>query len=91
MGVEENGSGDLGLSIGSKNKYRRMDSEMTDEDLEVVQYKQTQQDRSSSTSKYVFACVVFASLNNVLLGYDEPPTTSCEHGIQKNPCMVRNA
>ncbi|KAD1137714.1 hypothetical protein E3N88_43233 [Mikania micrantha] len=76
MGVEENGSGDLGLpgvSIGSKNIYRRMDFEMTDysdEDLEVVQYKQTQQDRSSSTRKYVFACAIFASLNNVLLGYD---------------------
>ncbi|KAI7740980.1 hypothetical protein M8C21_006891 [Ambrosia artemisiifolia] len=78
MGVQENGSGDLGLSsvpLGSKNKYRRMDSELTDygdddDDLEVVPYKQTQQERSSSTRKYVFACAVFASLNNVLLGYD---------------------
>ncbi|MFS8031219.1 putative major facilitator, sugar transporter, major facilitator superfamily [Helianthus anomalus] len=76
MGVQENGSGDLGLSnvpLGSKNKYRRMDSELndySDDDLEVVPYKQTQQERSSSTRKYVFACAVFASLNNVLLGYD---------------------
>ncbi|KAJ0428397.1 hypothetical protein HanHA300_Chr17g0645671 [Helianthus annuus] len=73
MGVQENGSGDVGLSnvpLGSKNKYRRMDSELndySDDDLEVVPYKQTQQERSSSTRKYVFACAVFASLNNVLL------------------------
>ncbi|XP_076898225.1 putative polyol transporter 4 [Bidens hawaiensis] len=76
MGVQENGSGDLGMSgvpLGSKNKYRRMDSELNDyddDDLEVAPYKQTQQERSSSTRKYVFACAVFASLNNVLLGYD---------------------
>nr|GEZ11254.1 probable polyol transporter 4 [Tanacetum cinerariifolium]GEZ25283.1 probable polyol transporter 4 [Tanacetum cinerariifolium] len=75
MGVQENGSGDMGMSsvpLGSKNKYRRMDSEYAndDVDLEVVPYKQTQQERSSSTRKYVFACAVFASLNNVLLGYD---------------------
>ncbi|KAI3728779.1 hypothetical protein L6452_17421 [Arctium lappa] len=76
MGVQENGSGDLGMSgvpLGSKNKYRRMDSELTDysdDDLEVVPYKQTQHERSKSTRKYVFACAVFASLNNVLLGYD---------------------
>ncbi|KAJ9549232.1 hypothetical protein OSB04_021775 [Centaurea solstitialis] len=75
MGVQENGSGggDMGISgvpLGSKNKYRRMDSELSDDDdLEVVPYKQTQQERSSSTRKYVFACAVFASLNNVLLGY----------------------
>ncbi|KAI3668051.1 hypothetical protein L6452_43125 [Arctium lappa] len=33
MGVQENGSGHLGMSgvsLGSKNKYRRMDSELTD-------------------------------------------------------------
>lgn len=74
MGVQENGSGDMGMSavpLGSKNKYRRMDSDYTDDDdLEVVPYKQTQQERSNSTRKYVFACAVFASLNNVLLGYD---------------------
>ncbi|KAI3502215.1 hypothetical protein L1887_30247 [Cichorium endivia] len=76
MGVQENGSGDMGMSgvpLGSKNKYRRMDSELndySDDDLEVVPYKQTQQERSKSTRKYVFACAVFASLNNVLLGYD---------------------
>lgn len=74
MGVQENGSGDMGMSsvpLGSKNKYRRMDSEYdNDDDLEVAPYKQTQQERSSTTRKYVFACAVFASLNNVLLGYD---------------------
>ncbi|KAL7609944.1 probable polyol transporter 4 isoform X1 [Lactuca sativa] len=77
MGVQENGSGgDNGMSsvpLGAKNKYRRMDSELndySDDDLEVAPYKQTQQERTKSTRKYVFACAVFASLNNVLLGYD---------------------
>lgn len=76
MGVQENGSGgDNGMSsvpLGAKNKYRRMDSELndySDDDLEVAPYKQTQQERTKSTRKYVFACAVFASLNNVLLGY----------------------
>ncbi|GKC68192.1 probable polyol transporter 4, partial [Tanacetum coccineum] len=66
MGVQEN-------DMGTKNKYTRMDSELTDynEDaLEAVQDKQTQHERSKRTRKYVFACAVFASLNNVLLGYD---------------------
>ncbi|KAJ0813713.1 putative major facilitator, sugar transporter, major facilitator superfamily [Helianthus annuus] len=70
MGVQESGSVE---DLGTKNKYRRMDSELTDDgddDLEVVQYKQTQHERSKRTRKYVFACAVFASLNNVLLGYD---------------------
>lgn len=74
MGVQDNGNDDLGMSkipLGAKNKYRRMDSDLNDDNdgVEVVPYKQTQQERSSSTRKYVFACAVFASLNNVLLGY----------------------
>ncbi|PWA65566.1 major facilitator, sugar transporter-like, Major facilitator superfamily domain protein [Artemisia annua] len=67
MGIQEN-------DIGTKNKYRRMDSEVNDYDeddvLVAVQNKQTQHERSKKTRKYVFACAVFASLNNVLLGYD---------------------
>ncbi|XP_049347173.1 probable polyol transporter 4 [Solanum verrucosum] len=67
-GVQENGHGEMGLSdfpLGSKNKYKRMDSDFTDDD---DQYQLER--RKKSTRKYVFGCAVFASLNNVLLGYD---------------------
>lgn len=73
MGVQETGDDE---NKGTKNKYRRMDSELTDygnNDPEVVQYNQTQRQRSKRTRKYVFACAVFASLNNVLLGYGKNP------------------
>ncbi|CAK9151337.1 unnamed protein product [Ilex paraguariensis] len=74
VGIQENGNGKMELSgvpnpLGIKNKYRRMDSELTeygDEDLS----NHHQKERSKSTRKYVFACAVFASLNSVLLGYD---------------------
>lgn len=72
MGVQENGNGEMGLSglpLGSKNKYRRMNSELT-EDYDDASHQQHQEDRNKSTRKYVLACAVFASLNSVLLGYD---------------------
>ncbi|XP_060209521.1 probable polyol transporter 4 [Lycium barbarum] len=62
-GVQENGHGEMVLSdfpLGSKNKYKRMDSEYAEDD----------DPSQKSTRKYVFGCAVFASLNNVLLGYD---------------------
>ena len=68
VGVQENGAGDLGfpgVSLGAKNKYKRMDSELN-EDLDDHHH---QGDASSSARKYVYACAVFASLNSVLLGY----------------------
>uniref|UniRef100_A0A3Q7JSR7 Major facilitator superfamily (MFS) profile domain-containing protein n=2 Tax=Solanum subgen. Lycopersicon TaxID=49274 RepID=A0A3Q7JSR7_SOLLC len=67
-GVQENGHGEMGMSdfpLGSKNKYKRMDSVFTDDDDQYQLEK-----RKKSTRKYVFGCAVFASLNNVLLGYD---------------------
>lgn len=70
VGVQENGNGEMGLSgvpLGSKNKYRRMDSELTEEDDASQSHHHHV---SNSTKKYVFACAVFASLNSVLLGYD---------------------
>ncbi|OIW08381.1 hypothetical protein TanjilG_03057 [Lupinus angustifolius] len=70
MGFQENGNGDLGLSgipLGTKNKYKRMNSEFADDNDDVWQQ---QEDRRNSTRKYVIACAIFASLNNVLLGYD---------------------
>lgn len=71
VGVQENGNGEMGLSglpLGSKNKYRRMNSELT-EDYDDASHQQRQEDRNKSTRKYVLACAVFASLNSVLLGY----------------------
>ncbi|KAK0589411.1 hypothetical protein LWI29_013894 [Acer saccharum] len=67
VGVPENGNGETGVSLalGSKNKYRRMDSELTEDDDHYLR-----EERKSTTRKYVLACAVFASLNNVLLGYD---------------------
>lgn len=62
VGVQENGSGEG----GRKNKYKRMDSEPTKFDDDNIQLHQ---DRRHNTRKYVLACAVFASLNNVLLGY----------------------
>ncbi|KAF8409302.1 hypothetical protein HHK36_005376 [Tetracentron sinense] len=70
MGIQENGNGDglSNLPLGSKNKYRRMDSELTEEDDESHHHHQ--QDRTNNTNRYVIACAIFASLNSVLLGYD---------------------
>lgn len=71
--VEENGA----VSLGPKNKYRRMDSELDeDHDDDPLHH---QGDASSSTRKYVFACAVFASLNSVLLGYGMP--SSIAHSL----------
>ncbi|KAI9093419.1 hypothetical protein K1719_027433 [Acacia pycnantha] len=72
MGFQEHGNGELGLSaipLGAKNKYTRMDSDRT-EDYHDGLDQYHQEHRSKSTRKYVIACAVFASLNNVLLGYD---------------------
>lgn len=73
MGLQENGNTEMGLPLGAKNKYRRMDSELThddgfDDDYDASLHRH-QLERRRSTRKYVFACSVFASLNNVLLGY----------------------
>lgn len=68
MGFQENGDGEMGLSgipLGAKNKYTRMNSELPEDSDDVLH----QQDRRNSTRKYVLACAIFASLNNVLLGY----------------------
>ncbi|KAL5581804.1 hypothetical protein UlMin_014246 [Ulmus minor] len=73
MGLQENGKGEMvlsGISLGAKNKYKRMDFEMIDDQDDPSHHHHVKEDRSSSTRKYVFACAVFASLNNVLLGYD---------------------
>lgn len=72
VGLQENGNGEMGLVSGAKNKYKRMDSELTDFDDDVDEATQNhhiQLERSKTTRKYVFACAIFASLNSVLLGY----------------------
>ncbi|KAK8469571.1 hypothetical protein PHAVU_005G105000 [Phaseolus vulgaris] len=69
MGFQQHGNREVGLSgiaLGSKNEYKRMHSELPEGDDDVLQ----QEARRKSTRKYVIACATFASLNNVLLGYD---------------------
>ncbi|KAB2609751.1 polyol transporter 4 [Pyrus ussuriensis x Pyrus communis] len=77
VGVPEIGNGEIGLSgipLGTKNKYKRMDSEseveLTEEYEDAASRHHLQQIRSKQTRKYVLACAIFASLNHVLLGYD---------------------
>lgn len=70
--LQENGNGEMGLVNGIKNKYTRMDSQLTDFDDDIdeaTQNHRIQLERSKTTRKYVFACAIFASLNSVLLGY----------------------
>ena len=79
MGIHDNNhitvngvfGGDMDMSalpLGSKNKYKRMDSELTDGDDDSHHHHQLE-DRRKTTRKFVLACAIFASLNNVLLGY----------------------
>ncbi|XP_019159081.1 PREDICTED: probable polyol transporter 4 [Ipomoea nil] len=77
MGLKENGNVEMGMGmsefpLGSKNKYKRMESEVADyyDDNDPSHHHHQLEKRRKSTRKYVFACAVFASLNNVLLGYD---------------------
>lgn len=73
MGIEDNENGETGLSavpLGFKNKYKRMDSQLTEEeDDDDASHHHDQEKRNTSTRKYVLACAIFASLNSVLLGY----------------------
>ncbi|KAH1098583.1 hypothetical protein J1N35_015504 [Gossypium stocksii] len=70
VGVQGDGNGEMALSLGSKNKYKRMDSELSDDFEDDASHHHHQLERKKSTRKYVLACAIFASLNNVLLGYD---------------------
>ena len=70
VGGEENGNGEgmVGkIHMGSKNKYKRMDSDATEEDLAL--YSEGITNKNHNTKKFVFLCAIFASLNSVLLGY----------------------
>ncbi|KAJ1410691.1 Sugar/inositol transporter [Sesbania bispinosa] len=69
MGFQQHGNGQVGFSgipLGAKNKYKRMNSELPEDYDDVLH----QEARRNTTRKYVTACAIFASLNNVLLGYD---------------------
>ncbi|VFQ93846.1 unnamed protein product [Cuscuta campestris] len=78
VGQQENGNVEMGISdytLGRKNKYKRMDdydgsNVVVDDDDDPSHHHHQLEKRRNSTKKYVFACAVFASLNNVLLGYD---------------------
>lgn len=73
VGLPENGNGEMGssgISLASKNKYKRMDSELIEDDYDDASHHHHQHEKSNRTKKYVYACAFFASLNSVLLGYD---------------------
>jgi len=72
VGGEENGNGErVGeFHIGSKNKYKRMDSDFVEEDLALYNDGMEMTRKNSNSKKFVFLCAIFASLNSVLLGYD---------------------
>ena len=71
VGGEENGNGErVGeVHIGSKNKYKRMDSDFVEEDLASYNDGMEMTRKNSNSKKFVFLCAIFASLNSVLLGY----------------------
>lgn len=57
---------------GDNGKYKRMDADATEEDIVLSNNDQQQEGiviENRDTTKYVFACAIFASLNSVLLGY----------------------
>ncbi|KAI4299354.1 hypothetical protein L6164_032821 [Bauhinia variegata] len=51
------------IPLGTKTKYLRMDSDITEEVISLP-------NKEHKAGKYVFGCAIFASLNSVLLGYD---------------------
>ncbi|PIA30643.1 hypothetical protein AQUCO_05400024v1 [Aquilegia coerulea] len=66
VGLPENGNMSLSnLPLETKNKYRRMDENVTDDDIQHMQ-----NNFSNNTKRFVIACAIFASLNTVLIGYD---------------------
>ncbi|CAH9091115.1 unnamed protein product [Cuscuta epithymum] len=74
MGIQDHGNVEMEISnfkLGRNNKYKRMDNYdgVDDDDPSHHDHLQLEK-RRKSTKKYVFACAIFASLNNVLLGYD---------------------
>lgn len=84
LGLQENSNREMGLSgfpLGAKNKYRRMDSELTEDDDSL---HLQQQQRNRNTKTYVLACAIFASLNSVLLGYDVGVMSGAILFIQKD-------
>ncbi|GLT86927.1 hypothetical protein SLE2022_050340 [Rubroshorea leprosula] len=68
-GIPESSSPEMAVSPVSKSKYRRVDPKFS-EDLGDALNHPLWVERSRITRKYVLACAIFASLNNVLVGYD---------------------
>lgn len=58
--------------FGRQNKYVRMDDVALGPPPEHEE-EGVRAGRRRSSTRYVFACSVFASLNSVLLGYGTPP------------------
>uniref|UniRef100_A0ACD5XFE5 Uncharacterized protein n=2 Tax=Avena sativa TaxID=4498 RepID=A0ACD5XFE5_AVESA len=69
--------------FGRKNKYVRMD-DVAPPPEEHEGGGAVRVGRSRSSTRYVFACSVFASLNSVLLGYDVGVMSGCILFIQRD-------
>jgi hypothetical protein len=71
LGAEPPGpnGGRLPGFLGRQNKYVRMDDGVVPPPEEHEGGEAVRAGRSRSSTRYVFACSVFASLNSVLLGY----------------------
>ncbi|GKU96514.1 hypothetical protein SLEP1_g9743 [Rubroshorea leprosula] len=69
VGIPESSSPEMAVSPVSKSKYRRVDPKFS-EDLGDALNHPLWVERSRITRKYVLACAIFASLNNILVGYD---------------------
>ncbi|GLT47937.1 hypothetical protein SLA2020_215900 [Shorea laevis] len=69
VGIPESSTPEIAVSPVSKSKYRRVDPKFS-EDLGDALNHPLWVERSRITRKYVLACAIFASLNNVLVGYD---------------------
>lgn len=72
MDPESMGNGDDTTIPKLKGKYMRMDGQFNEEETSESMIQRRKKSGRSDSEKYVFACAVFASLNNVLLGYGQP-------------------
>lgn len=71
MGLVHEKSDMSNIELVTKDKYKRMGSEVVEQDSDSSSYHQEKEkDNTKSTRNYVMACAFFASVNSVLLGYD---------------------
>ncbi|CAM0901744.1 unnamed protein product [Alopecurus aequalis] len=89
LGAEPDGGSNLPRLpgfLGRQSKYVRMDdaAAVLPREEEHEEGGAVRAVRSRSSTRYVFACSVFASLNSVLLGYDVGVMSGCILFIQRD-------